>query len=309
MCQCTATDLSAATNLSRSTFLDPLAEYLRKFGREEAERFPYANPFKSLVVSSYSNIALSYAGNPQLTTSAGLVPTVEPGRLRREDEIQRGRQAVFSGYSDLKMLIFVTLPALCVLSTLSVLACLYARNGSISFRNVLSYLKPSQHLQHVDSLTYLYMTISRRPVLCMLFVIGISLVLLNVFWKGVYDSYGGCVDPLVRTTIAHVRVDYLYQGFWVVLNCAAVTIVDVVVHLHGQQRHRQALRVHDCLCKVFKPRCEKASLEYHAVKTWHSKIRSSRIPIFLRTFSFCLLHLPLVIIASAPACGYVFSQK
>ena len=90
-------DLDAAVNLSRSSFYDPLAVMLKEFGQKDAHYFPYVNPFESLEPSSYRNIALSFAGNPQLTTSAGLMPPVEAGRLLLRDEIRQGKVALFSG--------------------------------------------------------------------------------------------------------------------------------------------------------------------------------------------------------------------
>ena len=90
-------DLDAAVNLSDSSFLDPLPKLLLEFGRKKAESFPYVNPFESLKPSSYPNMALSFAGNPQLTTSAGLMPPVEAGRLLLRDEIRQGKVALFSG--------------------------------------------------------------------------------------------------------------------------------------------------------------------------------------------------------------------
>ena len=91
-------DLGAAVNLSRFSFDDPLAATLKELGTTNSLKdFPYINPFESLELPSYRNMALSFAGNPQLTTSAGLMPPVEAGRLLLRDEIRQGKTALFSG--------------------------------------------------------------------------------------------------------------------------------------------------------------------------------------------------------------------
>ena len=66
-------------------------------------------------------MALSFAGNPQLTSRAGLVPSVEAGLLLLQDEILRGQRPLFTGYSNLKMLAFLIMPVFCAVSMICIL--------------------------------------------------------------------------------------------------------------------------------------------------------------------------------------------
>ena len=94
---CNAADLNGATHLAEGDFYDPVTYALKEIGLVMAGMAPYIDPFESIDVTSYGNIALSFPGNQALTSSAGALDGGHPGRLFEKDEIFGGKLPSFSG--------------------------------------------------------------------------------------------------------------------------------------------------------------------------------------------------------------------
>lgn len=89
--------LDGATNLAVGQFYDPVLLALKEVGYYMNRTKPYIDPFAGLEVASYASIALSFAGNEALTTSAGAFDDGKAGRLFEKDEIVGGKLPSFSG--------------------------------------------------------------------------------------------------------------------------------------------------------------------------------------------------------------------
>ena len=111
---CEVAGLDEATGLGQGVFQDPTTEALQSAGRQIQIYGIGINPFASLENRSYSNTALSFAGNvqasshllhfliehiddAQLTRGAAFIPPTAPRRLLKVDAVQDGERRLFSG--------------------------------------------------------------------------------------------------------------------------------------------------------------------------------------------------------------------
>jgi len=94
---CNGARLDSATNLAEGFFKDPGIEGLQTVGNAIGQSVPYINPFSDLEALNYSNIALVYAGNSQLTTYASSAESVPADNLLNSDRVRAGRHGLFAG--------------------------------------------------------------------------------------------------------------------------------------------------------------------------------------------------------------------
>eukprot|EP00656_Telonema_subtile_P004296 TRINITY_DN1194_c0_g1_i15.p1 TRINITY_DN1194_c0_g1~~TRINITY_DN1194_c0_g1_i15.p1 ORF type:complete len:1243 (-),score=233.02 TRINITY_DN1194_c0_g1_i15:64-3792(-) len=296
---CDAVDLNSAPSLGSGTFKEPVTEALIQIG-EQMAKSNKPNAFKSLVAVEYSNIVLAFAGNPQLTTHASTIPPRDVGRVRLKDEIQQGQKGMFPGYTSLWQLAFVTIPFFVAVHTAVVLFAVSSRFG-LSVSAVKSYFFPQQVCGHMNVHIQLYRSLNRTML--RLLVLGLCFVLLNALSPGVFDS--GCTDPLLRTSIAPIKAGVAYQWTWVVLSSLMMAVAIYLFYLLGSSdQDARARSVHRCLCNTM-PQSARA------IKQWQQGVQRSKrlLPYPIRITLFVLLHIPVLLLASLPAFGYVLAQN
>ena len=153
----------------------------------------------------------------------------------------------------------------------------------------------------------------------LMFLLGVTLVLLNAMSSSIYIECGA--DPLISTTIApqNPKGEGTYQLLWVLLSCAVITMAGFVsvllqntVAKHQQQRLcRCNLPADDCV--QFTTMCR---LINHALNTplvtplsvWQNKVfKRNWKSKTLRALLFWPLLVLFALIACAPSFGYVLA--
>jgi hypothetical protein len=222
---CNAARLDNAINLTDGVFRDPGLEALRAVGAAIADVFPYVDPFSNLKSSNYTNIALVYAGNSQLTSSGSSIPDqAKPGRLTDKDRIRGGRHGLFAGPTQLYELAFLVSPTF--LSAYAIVALWVSRGRITEFFQ--GRLPDGTGTGQIILLEHM----SRLPAL-VLFLIGAILSIVNLWCPSVFTESGsGCVDALVSTTSASVAAvnSTAYQWLWVVLVVCAWICTEMCLH-------------------------------------------------------------------------------
>ena len=300
------------------------------------------NPFELIDRDMYPSLVLAFAGNPGnkgahlwstltarnatgLTTKASILPPVDAGKLLQEDQILRGRRSLFSGYSNLKLLLFVTLPLLLLAHCITVVATVRRADSSLT-----DYLTSSSHegmFRRVPPMIYFYLR-SWRVLLAMA-VLGVGLLILNVKQRGVFGEFSDkdtCRDPIIRTTIAETGASQQFQWLFVTMSSGVMFALGFVVEClqRYDPRHR-SVHVHAVLWTL--AHGEMIAQTRSALATWEAKalgctrracvasgsvqlpgLYSPKIPLWRRGLYYTLFLLVATAV-SAPAVAYVIFQN
>lgn len=172
-----------------------------------------------------------------------------------------------------------------------------------------------------DSLMYIYRGAFR--MMGLLSLLGCGLLLLNVL---VPDFSSGCMDPLISTTFASsLFVGQIYQ--WVFVLLSAAIMLTFGYGLERLRRHSPAsrgIRVYTILLYMCRPTEFKAA--QNAIVEWRTamvkcsanghhkdgfvKLFAMHIKLgFWRQVFYWVFHLPLLVLASVPAFGYVSHHR
>ena len=152
-------------------------------------------------------------------------------------------------------------------------------------------------------------------MMMVLALLGVCLLVVNVSMDGLYR----CSDPFIKTSIAPVEVDIVYQWLFVTLSAAVMSTVALTVEiLYRDDPRHHAMHVYQCICApLHNPEIEAAKQALH---WWKSKALGCieptpngsetprRIKVWRRMLFF-VLHLPVLIVISAPSVGYVLAQN
>lgn len=224
-----------------------------------------------------------------------------------------------AGYYRLKSLLFMTLPFLLVLHCLGVALGVSSHSplSRVFCRKLKLYFVGTHECQADKPKTFMLQRSLR--MLMLMSVLGVCLLLMNSISPGVYDAGGGCVDPLMRTSIAHVRVNIFYQWIFVLV-CSAVMCAFAynveVLRRYDPKQH--AMHVYRCIHHLlYSPDLEATR---RALDCWKEKATGSApVPSTtsnlhvniqaVRRVSFFFLHMPILSLASAPSIGYVLAQN
>ena len=125
----------------------------------------------------------------------------------------------------MKSLLWLTLPVLLLAHCLGIAVSLYTAVASkeLTFSASLReyFWPPNQPKPQDVRETDLYVQSRFLQTMLLLFLIGMCLLLTNALAHGLFDA-DGCIDPLMRTTIAAIRVDPTYQWLFVTLSAASI---------------------------------------------------------------------------------------
>ena len=231
---CDAVDLDGASRLAEGRFQDPGARALRGAGLALAEGFPFINPFAAVRNITYTNLALVYTGNSQLTTQASVAESVPAGNLLVKDMVKLGRRPLFSGDAAPKQLLFITLPALLTFYAATIGIAL-----STSGRGLQSYFSFAFESDCPDAVSRLYSaTLRMFPVFT---GIALGLAVLNLVSPVIFD----CTSAIGWATLSSTEVGSVYQWCWVALNCASLVVGAVLAHrVDERNRVKRASSVH-----------------------------------------------------------------
>ena len=176
---------------------------------------------------------------------------------------------------------------------------------SASFRRLVRYLqrralepspdrpKPPGVLRHI-----LQQSVVASVVLA---VLGAGLAILNLVTDGLYDSYDGSGDPLLRATTAPIIPDTAYKFSWAILSSLVIVASAVLAKLGSADiptKARALVRCLNDLCS-FEP-----STSAGAVWSWRRRCVSERGGATVwRRLLYILAHLPVLLVTSAPICA------
>eukprot|EP00658_Telonema_sp_P-2_P023992 TRINITY_DN19625_c0_g1_i7.p1 TRINITY_DN19625_c0_g1~~TRINITY_DN19625_c0_g1_i7.p1 ORF type:complete len:687 (+),score=122.59 TRINITY_DN19625_c0_g1_i7:3-2063(+) len=313
---CELTDLDNSTNLGQGEFFDPVSRTL-KIRLRTVLGF---NLIDDDDVEAFENIALSFAGNTEMTTAAGDLPPSSTGRSTTVDEIRQGKHGLFSGHSNSKELFFITLPVLLLLHAASIgLAVRTSSRPDASFRSYL--VPPPPELRKAAMLSRVcYACI--RPMLGMA-ALGLLLGLLNGLTPTVFSTHG-CVDPLVHVSVASVRASSVYQWLFVLGSLVGLALSMAAFRSIARWNEEpRARRVHAVLGVLASESDNISAIHQELVGVWYSNahglpclvgVPRTQEPDALgvalwRRVVFWALHIPLAFVASLPAAGYVLGNN
>ena len=135
----------------------------------------------------------------------------------------------------------------------------------------------------------------------LLAVLGAGLAVLNLATDGLYDSYGGSGDPLLRTTTASIIPDTPYKYAWAVLSALVLSAAGVLTSrlaLASQMSSAGALV--QCLADFCSSESSPAG---QAVMTWRRRSKSERGIGVRRRLVYWLACIPVMLLTSTPACA------
>ena len=133
---------------------------------------------------------------------------------------------LFAGDSEMKMLLWVTLPALFLAHSLVVGVTLYRHPSGVANAFKL-YFRPRMGASPGNLIAHLYMR--SIPCLFLLMLVSCSMLCLNGISSGIFQQHGGCTDPLVGVSIASVQLYSAYQWIWSMSSCVTTVIIALIV--------------------------------------------------------------------------------
>jgi len=159
-------------------------------------------------------------------------------------------------------------------------------------------------------------------------VVGIGLLLVH--WGA--DSFAGCMDPFIDTTVAsHAEITPLLQWLFVLLSAMIMLALGLAV----EKLRRTCSTEHAiCVYRVLQYLClaPEFKVAQRAIQHWRTRVaegmhhcdndqhehgafapltKAIALPSVTpgRVLLYWTFHLPLLILASAPAFGFVLSQN
>ena len=143
------------------------------------------------------------------------------------------------------------------------------------------------------------------PMLLLLGGLSMLLATLNLLTRGLFGDHG---DPLLRTTVAFVLPTDLYMWCCLAVQLLALfTVAWFSVASKKQDYSPKAVSLLIMMQRVgirhsTNPLCKLR------IKVWRDHVRRSKQTLG-RQVAFAVFHMPLFIICSAPAFGFVLATK
>ena len=199
---------------------------------------------------------------------------------------------VYVGHTSFKQLTFMLLPALVAALGIAVVVTQHTRQtGVLQWKLHIGLHSPL----HVWQLMALMST-------------GVCLVTLNLSVSDILN--GGCIDPLIRTTIAAVEADQTFQWTWVFLVLLG-NMVFGTVHWNLEQNSEQdTARSTERWLRFLTSEVDAVAMQDRAVTAWRNNSMPSnrRVEGLGRMMLSRLLNIPVICLAMLPACAYVSGQ-
>ena len=305
---CYAPSMDHSMDLGTGQFRNPLTRAVREAGNEMSRTPPFMNPYDEMPTVELPNTVWAFPGCSQLTGDVCTLNSDTPTRFLSEDAVRKGSMEPFTGDSAMKMLLWVTLPALVLAHSLAVGVTLY-RHPSGAANAFKLYFRPRMGASPGNLIAHLYMR--SIPCLFLLMLVSCFMLLLNGISAGIFQQHSGCTDPLVRVSIASVRLYSAYQWIWSLSSCVTTVIIALIVErLRSDNLVRHAQSVHDCLMTLINlvqpPHTQ-------ALKQWSSSALqvggcSTTCKAHARRVLYYVGMFALNVGCSLPAFGYVLGQ-
>lgn len=137
---------------------------------------------------------------------------------------------------------------------------------------------------------------------------GVCLVTLNLSVSDIFNT--GCIDPLIRTTIAAVEADHTFQWLWVFLALLG-NVTFGTMHWNLEQNCKQdAARSTQRWLRILTHQADEVAMQDRVIAAWRNNSLPSRKRVEGpgRMILSWLLKIPVIFLAMLPACAYVSGQ-
>jgi len=199
---------------------------------------------------------------------------------------------VYAGHTSFKQLTFMLLPALVAAFAIAIVATQHTRQSGVIKWNLQIGLNSPVHVWQLMALT----------------ATGVCLVTLNLSVSDIFNT--GCIDPLIRTTIAAVEADHTFQWLWIFLVLLG-NVVFGTVHWSLEQNCKQdAARSTQRWLRILTHQVDDVAAQDRAIAAWRNNSLPSRKRVEgpVRLILSWLLNIPVIFLSMLPACAYVSSQ-
>lgn len=257
--QCNLVPLDGASNLGQGTYSPPFVDVLQDVTASlNSANLLDSGDLDLFRISQYTNnantnMALSFAGNPQITAASSKMSGKAASNSLKQDAIMNGDVALFSQYSELKQTFWLVVPAL-VLVHISLVVYFCHRESSetvTTWQNLGKYFLTStndmlQDLRgHSKAVDFLEM-LDASLVPCMW--CGLGGCILIALYAATPSVYGpnSCVDPFIRCTASSAEsrshVEWIWLIVMVALTAGAIYTL-IRFQLMARAQARQSKRV------------------------------------------------------------------
>ena len=199
---------------------------------------------------------------------------------------------VYVGHTSFKQLTFMLLPALVAAFGIAIVATQHTRQTGVLQWNLHVGLHSPLHVWQLMALMST----------------GVCLVTLNLSVSDIFNT--GCIDPLIRTTIAAVEADCTFQWLWVFLVLLG-NVAFGTVHWNLEQNCKQdAARSTQRWLRILTHQVDGVAMQDRAIAAWRNNSLPSRKRVEGpgRLILSWLLKIPVIFLSMLPACAYVSGQ-
>ena len=197
------------------------------------------------------------------------------------------------GHTSFKQLTFMLFPALVAAFGIAFVATQHTRQTGVLQWNLHIGLHSPVHVWQLMALMST----------------GVCLVTLNLSVSDIFNT--GCIDPLIRTTIAAVKADPTFQWLWVFLVLLG-NVAFGTVHWNLEQNCKQdAARSTQRWLRILTHQVDGVAMQDRAIAAWRNNSLPSRKRVEGpgRLILSWLLKIPVIFLSMLPACAYVSGQK
>ena len=299
---CNAPSMDVALNLGKGKFGNPLTRALQDAGNDMSHTPPFRNPYEEMPTVELSNSVWAFPGCSQLTADVCRLNSDTATRFLSADAVRKGSMEPFTGYSTMKMLLWVTFPVLVLVHSLAVGVILYKHHRGIADAFKMYFLPPKGAFPG-NLIAHLYMR--SIPCLFLLMLVSCFMLVLNGISADIFQQHSGCTDPLVRVSIASVQLYSAYQWIWSLSSCVTTVIIALLVErLRSDSLVQHSQSVHDCLMTLINlvqpPHTQ-------ALKQWSSRALQTKHCLSRRVLYYVGMF-ALNVGCSLPAFGYVLGK-
>ena len=233
-----------------------------------------------------------------------------------------------AGHFRWKSLWFLTVPGLLVTHVIAIVLSLRGQGIAAGFReyclecsSLKSAFQRALNVQEDQDDSAMRFYRGALALMLILSVVGFGLLLVNIL---VPESLPGCMDPLISTTFASsLDADPVYQWLFVLLSAAEMLALGLALeYLRRRSSETRGIRVYRVLEYLCRTPALKAA--HRAIQQWKTGLcynasgqhqhgaleplaKAMALPSVTtgRRLLYWAFHLPLLVLASAPAFGFV----
>ena len=256
---------------------------------------PGTNPFE-LREQNYTAAVLIFPGNSQLTTEASYLPPTKAGAVLEADYVRSGSYGIFSGHTDYKMIVWVTVPVVVVLHVCALV-------GIVGRKNLVAYLKPTLE----STWHYRHGVCLRTVETIHKFVLGLAICGVAVFVLNLWapQLIGSCSPILWGSSACNSRrLPQAYQYIWSTsISATFVVACEMCIMLWKRCGEQRAVRAYTILLTFSQSHDHRV----HTLASWQTKVWHGErgdigrlYTVWWRRCGFWALCLPVALVLSIP---------